>query len=1829
MAYSVDERVVRMMFENKEFMDNLNDTIDGLDNLDKSMNLNGAANRVGKETQEIGNHFSKMNTLVTGIILGLGNDIEKFVVGKLKKLANGLNEWTIKPLKDGMKEYELKVGMYQTLINNAKKRMQVDIDKDGNPVYDMVKVSEDDVNKAITELDKYADKTIYNVQDMFRNITTFTNKGVDLNDAVKLLEGIDNAAALAGLDAQKAAVSMNNFADAMGAGYMELRDWKSISRVAHLDTPELLQMIADEAVAVGTLKKVGEGLYATSRDTYELNDLFNSALKDHWMITDAWLPALQKYADEETEIGKRAYKAATQVKTFSQLIEILHEALGTGWSDTWQIIFGDYSEAVELWTPIYDRFSKIIDAFSDFRNGALQMAKDLGARAKVIEGLFAILDGIGAALRPISEGFHDVFGSNAHIINKFAFIISDAASAFDRFAQGFKAFFERSEYQNSVRMLSQFVSALAGGLIGLGVILKSIIKPLATLAGYVGAFAFGVIDSLLYSIGGTLLTLITPAIETIKGGLFSIAGWIDDIGHNFTTFITDNILKAIKYVDELAQKIQDFALNAVKPMTEGGNFWDSKAGLALINAWTWVVTTIVSIKNRIVKAWNDLITFLDIKGKNLPQILSDAFGFGLEQVSRTIKMFQDSVDSGFIKSLTGSILDLAKSWKAIRSAGFANSLAKFFNVLRKDIDFTFLPEKLKKFLEAFTGIFTKKESKLSPESIKEQAENVKQAAKGFGKVFSDGIASMFNSVDKVIESYAKKNTTKMFLDIAEGMLMLASAVAILALASTININVDNFKALMLALAAVGGIITGVILLSTLNIGGSKTDIVKGLSDKKAILKYFGDEIIGVAGKFAKAAQIMALGKAIEAMAISFAIIAASIRFLLLPAAQAMTPEVFGRVETFLLSIGGILGVFALILTMLDGEKGFQKSAMAAGFGAAAALIGFALLEIVATLLIIKQMMKGDPNDFWNAAYGLAAIVGGMVLVFHYIGSLKDIASAADMIAFAASMSILSIGLALMLADMALIALMIKLLSNGGPISDGINAFTGIALGIIVFVEIMALITRSMNDVDTVSFLVFSAACVILSIAIGSMTLVIGLMAGLVHLAGFGSIVLAAGGILLFVYLLSSIAASLSHGLVDTRLFVLFSAACILLSVALIPMTICIGLMAAMVSGIGIPSVVVASLIILGVIRLMVSIARSMKDVEIGKMVAFSGALIVMSIAMGLMSLVLGIFAILVSVAGIDAAMVAAIIVGSMLALMVLIGERMQDVNMKGLLLFGPSLILLSAGLAVFAVAMGLMAIIVSLNPLAILGAAFVMIGIIAAMIAISRLFKSGIGDMLKFAASILLISSSLLLFAFDIVLFQNILAHSSIGLGASLAMIVAILVVLTLIAKFGKYVASGLTTVAASIGLFDLSIAGLGLSIAAVAAGIWVVWLVITNIAKGIADWLSTNPFGRFAESVKNFFTGTGDSAEKAKKQIEDYQETVDPNDPENRCGFKGLDWDKDKSNEVVDTADQSLTETVEEKDAGSDAGDSLKENLVGTFVDGLKSGDVEGALSDTINQTMEGMVGDVDYDNIMAMFSGGMTKSGLDLSKLDMSSYMTKGSEGIDNFVSGVSDKLGEVEKSGNKIADTAINGVNEKVSEFKDAGKNYGLGFANGIISDASKVAVKNSSDALAKIAANALKDAGKIHSPSKLTEEFGRFWTQGFALGMVEGTDDVENSTSAVVRSMAISLQNLANGVYDGVNLNPTITPVLDLSNVDRGLNGLFGRTSMGLSQNITHEVIQNQNGSMLLNALGNLSATLSGQSAGNSYVINGITYDDGSNVANAVQSLIQAAQIEGRA
>ena len=73
--------------------------------------------------------------------------------------------------------------------------------------------------------------------------------------------------------------------------------------------------------------------------------MFNESLSSQWMTTEVLVETLKDYADETTEIGKKAYAAAQDVKTFTQLFDTLKEAAQSGWAQTWELIIGDFDEA--------------------------------------------------------------------------------------------------------------------------------------------------------------------------------------------------------------------------------------------------------------------------------------------------------------------------------------------------------------------------------------------------------------------------------------------------------------------------------------------------------------------------------------------------------------------------------------------------------------------------------------------------------------------------------------------------------------------------------------------------------------------------------------------------------------------------------------------------------------------------------------------------------------------------------------------------------------------------------------------------------------------------------------------------------------------------------------------------------------------------------------------------------------------------------------------------------------------------------------------------------------------------------------------------------------------------------------------------------------------------------------------------------------------------------------------------------------------------------------------------------------------------------------------
>lgn len=356
----VEERIVQMEFDNRQFETNVNTSISSLERLKSSLDFSGASQGLETIDSTAGRmDFSILNNAVSSVIGGF-NSLEVIAITALSNITNSavnagkriLSSLTIEPIKTGFNEYELKMDSIQTIMASTGE-------------------SVDTVNKYLKELNEYSDKTIYSFADMTNNIGKFTNAGVKLEDAVAAIKGVSNVAAVSGANANEASRAMYNFAQALSAGNVKLIDWKSIEN-ANMATVEFKNQLIQTAVSLGTVTQTADGMYKTLKgNVFDATHGFNEVLQDQWMTSEVLVTTLKDYADETTEIGQKAYAAAQDVKTFSQFMDTLKEAAQSGWSETWELIVGDINEAKAVFKELSDIVGGVIDDSSEARNALL------------------------------------------------------------------------------------------------------------------------------------------------------------------------------------------------------------------------------------------------------------------------------------------------------------------------------------------------------------------------------------------------------------------------------------------------------------------------------------------------------------------------------------------------------------------------------------------------------------------------------------------------------------------------------------------------------------------------------------------------------------------------------------------------------------------------------------------------------------------------------------------------------------------------------------------------------------------------------------------------------------------------------------------------------------------------------------------------------------------------------------------------------------------------------------------------------------------------------------------------------------------------------------------------------------------------------------------------------------------------------------------------------------------------------------------------------------------------------------------------------------------
>ena len=220
--------------------------------------------------------------------------------------------------------------------------------------------------------------------------------------------------------------------------------------------------------------------------------------------------------------------------------------------------------------------------------------------------------------------------------------------------------------------------------------------------------------------------------------------------------------------------------------------------------------------------------------------------------------------------------------------------------------------------------------------------------------------------------------------------------------------------------------------------------------------------------------------------------------------------------------------------------------------------------------------------------------------------------------------------------------------------------------------------------------------------------------------------------------------------------------------------------------------------------------------------------------------------------------------------------------------------------------------------------------------------------------------------------------------------------------------------------------------------------------------------------------------------------------------------------------------------------------------------------------QTLASKMGDftnVAVDICVAFINGIANK---------MNDIVQAGFNLIISFVNALADA---VRSNSGAVADAAINLINAFIdavgtmtSRFFEAGANAVEGFIDGLLSMPGRL--WDAGCSLGRKALDAAKASLDINSPSKEMEQVGIFADMGLINGLKMYSNKVYNSGYNVGKQALSAVKDSMkqmNGLIDDTNYNPTITPVLDLTNIQNGANeidNMLNSSQFGTSVNLAN-------------------------------------------------------------
>lgn len=1055
MSKSVDERIVEMRINNQQFEKGAKESISTLERLKKSLNLEGADKNL-KKLEQAGKEFS---------LEGMAKDIDLIssrfttmgIIGTrvLTNIADSairtgrqmISALTLDAPKLGFSEYETQINAIQTILANTQSKG----------------TSLDQINEALDELNRYADLTIYNFTQMTESIGRFTATGLNLDISTASIKGLSNLAAMAGSTAMQLNTAMYQLSQGLSAGVIKLQDWNSLLtanltnesfRESLMETARVHGIAIDEMIA-----KYGSLEYTLQEGWLSSEVMMETLLKFTGDYSAAEWEAIgytKEQAAAIVELGKTAMGAATDVKTFTQLIDTTKEALQSGWTQTWEIIVGDFEEAKKLWSDVSEVLSNIINESANSRNSMLETWKELGGRTDIIQSLSNIFQALVNVITPVRDAFREVFPP---MTGEQLASISQKFRELTEILLGFteKLEFLKPAWKGTFSIIKNVIDTVVAALTPIGKLAGVVVMAIGSLSAVIGEFSTQVVNAI-------------SASGAVKGIFSSISSVIDRVSSSVSEFVEglssgldssqfaafgSSVSAALSQVVDMGSKsaiaLEGFKNSVVGNIGESSDIFET-LGSIVGTIGSKISSVAISIKDALVPIGEKIqvafegVTFADLLGAGSLTAMAVGIGKFVNAIKQPLNDLSESI-SGTLETV-GNVLT---TWQKNIRADTLMTIAKAVLLLTASlIGMSFIDaKKLGPGLAGVSALFAEVTAALIILDKMKVSGSMKASATvvalaGAVAIMAAALASLqsFTNIKQLKAPLAGIAGIAAVLVVTVGVLskldaagLIKSSVTILTVSGAISIlanalikmeSIDATK-IQTSLIVLGGVLLELAvflkIVTSANLSGVATTLVSfavSLFGIVAAVNLLGsmDPVTLVTGLIAVSAALISLGGAIRIMntanlkGVAASLLALSTSMLVLVGAVAAF-GLLGSISWTSLATG-LLSVISLMLVMS------KSIGLMGGTNLGMASLAIAALAAALTLLTVPITVLG--------ALPWQVVAGGILSILAALAVVGVVATL--MAPFAAGMLAVSAALALLGATCLAIGAGVTLLGTG-------------------------------------------------------------------------------------------------------------------------------------------------------------------------------------------------------------------------------------------------------------------------------------------------------------------------------------------------------------------------------------------------------------------------------------------------------------------------------------------------------------------------------------------------------------------------------------------------------------------------------------------------------------------------------------------------------------------------------------------------------------------------------------------------------------------------------